>query len=142
MNKGLLSAVAAGSFLSSLTSSVINVALPDMARDYRVDPSQAAWFVLSFLLSVTVLLLPAGRVGDLLGHGRTYVTGMSIFGVGSLGCALAPGPGLLIAFRILQGVGSSLVMSSSPALMTLAMPATRRGFALGMMSTATYVGLA
>lgn len=142
MNKGLLSAVAAGSFLSSLTSSVINVALPDMARDYRVDPSQAAWFVLSFLLSVTVLLLPAGRVGDLLGHGRTYVTGMSIFGVGSLGCALAHGPGLLIAFRSLQGVGSSLVMSSSPALMTLAMPATRRGFALGMMSTATYVGLA
>jgi len=139
--KGLLAVVALGAFLSTLTSSVINVALPDMARDFGVDPSEAAWFVLSFLLSVTVLLLPAGRVSDLLGHGRMYAVGMSIFAAASLGCAIAPSPAVFIVCRIMQGVGSSLAMASSPALMTLALPPERRGFGLGMMSTATYVGL-
>ncbi|MBI5532409.1 MAG: MFS transporter [Deltaproteobacteria bacterium] len=139
--RALLAVVVFGAFLSSLTSSVINVALPDIARDFHVDPSQASWFVLSFLLAVTVLLLPAGRVSDLLGHGRMYLLGMTVFGVGSAACALAPTATWLIVARIVQGVASSLVMATSPALMTMALPPERRGFALGLMSTGTYVGL-
>lgn len=137
----LLLLVAANSGLSALTSSVMNVALPDIARDFRIDPSSASWFVLSFLMTVTALLLPAGRLGDLAGHGRLYLAGSVVFAFGALGCGLAPSPALLILGRIAQGFGSAMVMATSPALLTQSVAPGRRGFALGFMSTALYFGL-
>ncbi|HQK16676.1 MAG TPA: MFS transporter, partial [Polyangiaceae bacterium] len=86
----LLGAVALGALLSSMTASVINVALPDIAREFHVDPSRIAWVVLAFLLTVTVLLLLAGRLGDMIGPGRVYLLGFTVFGIASLGSALAP----------------------------------------------------
>jgi EmrB/QacA subfamily drug resistance transporter len=136
-----LAVVVFASFLSTLTASVLNVALPDIARDFHVDASQAAWFMLSFLLAVTVLLLPAGRVSDLLGHGRMYQAGLVLFAAASAACAVAPSAAWLIGARILQGIASSAVMATAPALMTLALPPERRGFALGLTSTGTYLGL-
>ncbi len=140
-DRPLLLLVSIGSFLSAMTSSVINVALPDMAREFNVDPSTASWFVLSQMLTVTVLLLPAGRLGDIGGHGRVYLWGSVLFGLSALGCAYAPGAASLIGARVAQGVGSAMVMATSPALLTRSVPASRRGFALGFMSTALYVGL-
>lgn len=137
----LLLLVSVGSLLSAMTSSIINVALPDMAQEFRIDPSSASWFVLSFLLTVTVLLLPAGRLGDIVGHGRMYLWGSVVFGMGALGCAVAPSAGGLIAGRVAQGLGSAMVMATSPALLTQSVSPRRRGFALGFMSTALYIGL-
>jgi EmrB/QacA subfamily drug resistance transporter len=137
----MLGVVAFGSLLTAATSSVINVALPDMARDFGVDPSGAAWFVLAFLLAVTALLLAAGRLGDVLGHGRVYLAGFVVFGLGAAGCALAPSAGALVVARVVQGIGSAAVMATSPALSTLAVPPERRGFALGLVSTSIYLGL-
>ncbi|MCL2824958.1 MAG: MFS transporter [Polyangiaceae bacterium] len=138
----ILGSVSFGALLNSMMGSVINVAMPDIAREYSVDPSRAAWVVLGFLLAVTVLLLFAGRLGDLLGQGRVYLVGFAVFGAASLGCALAPTLSVLIATRVAQGVGASLVMSTAPALLIQSAPPNRRGFALGIMSTAVYVGLA
>jgi len=137
----LLLLVSVGALLSAMTSSVINVALPDIAREFAVDPSSASWFVLSFLLAVTVLLLPAGRLGDIAGHGRMYLWGSVVFGLGGLACGFAPSASALIVARVAQGLGSAMVMSTSPALLTQSVPPGRRGFALGFMSTALYVGL-
>lgn len=137
----LLGTVSFGSMLSAMTASVINVALPDIARDFHVDPSRAAWVILAFLLTVTVLLLLAGRLGDLLGQGRVYLLGFGIFGAAALGSALAPTEAVLIGTRAGQAVGASMVMATAPALLTLSVPSSRRGFALGFMSTAVYVGL-
>jgi EmrB/QacA subfamily drug resistance transporter len=138
----LLCTVSFGALLSSMTASVIGVALPDIAREFQIDPSRAAWVVLGFLLTVTALLLLAGRLGDLFGPGRVYLTGFAIFGAASLGCAFSPTEPVLIACRVAQAVGSSLIMSTAPALLMQAAPPNRRGFALGFMSTSVYVGLA
>ncbi|MFW5741570.1 MAG: MFS transporter, partial [Myxococcota bacterium] len=127
--------------LSAMTASVINVALPDIARDFHIDPSRAAWVILAFLLTVTVLLLVAGRLGDLLGQGRMYLLGFGVFGVAALGSAVAPSEAVLIATRAGQAVGAAMVMATAPALLTLSVPTRRRGFALGFMSTAVYIGL-
>ncbi|MCU0689763.1 MAG: MFS transporter [Polyangiaceae bacterium] len=138
---GLLGTVSFGALLSSMTASVINVALPDIARDFQVDPSAAAWVILAFLLTVTVLLLVAGRIGDMAGHGRMYMAGSAVFGLASVGCAVASSVGWLVGWRVVQGAGASLVMATAPALLTRAVPSSRRGFALGFLSTSVYVGL-
>ena len=138
----LLGAVALGALLSSMTASVINVALPDIAREFHVDPSRIAWVVLAFLLTVTVLLLLAGRLGDMIGPGRVYLLGFTVFGIASLGSALAPTELMLVASRAAQAIGSAMVMATAPALLTQSAPVHRRGFTLGFMSTAVYVGLA
>lgn len=137
----LLGTVSLGSMLSSMTASVINVALPDIARDFHLDPSRAAWVILAFLLTVTVFLLVAGRVGDMFGQGRVYALGFVVFGGASLGCALAPNEAVLISARAGQALGAAMVMATAPALLTLSVAPRRRGFALGFMSTAVYVGL-
>ena len=137
----LLCTVSLGSMLSAMTASVINVALPDIARDFHVDPSRAAWVILAFLLTVTVLLLVAGRLGDLFGQGRMYLFGFGTFGVAALGSALAPTEAVLIASRAGQAVGAAMVMATAPALLVQSVPPSRRGFALGFMSTGVYLGL-
>lgn len=137
----LLGTVSFAALLTAMTASVINIALPDMAREFAIDPSRAAWIILSFLLTVTVLLLVAGRLGDMFGAGRVYLTGFVIFGIGSLACALAPTEATLIVSRVVQATGSALVTASSPALLVQSVPSNRRGFAMGLMSTAVYIGL-
>jgi MFS family permease len=119
----LLGTVSFGAMLSSMTASVINVALPDIARDFLIDPSRAAWVILSFLLTVTVLLLVAGRLGDMLGAGRVYLMGFAIFGAASLGSAVAPSEAVLIATRAGQAVGAAMIMATAPALLTQSVPA-------------------
>lgn len=142
INWTLLATVSFAALLTSITTSVVNVVLPDIAKEFSVDPSRAAWVILSFLLTVTVLLLVGGRLGDMFGPGRVYLSGFAVFGLGSLGCGLAPSETWLIGMRVLQASGSAMVSASSPALLTLSVPSNRRGMALGLMSTSVYVGLA
>jgi EmrB/QacA subfamily drug resistance transporter len=137
----LLCTVSLGSALSAMTASVINVALPDIARDFGIGPARAAWVVLAFLLTVTALLLLAGRLGDVVGAGRVYLTGFGVFGFASLGAALAPSLEWLVAARVAQGIGASMAMASAPALVMHAVSPHRRGLALGLMSSAVYIGL-
>lgn len=137
----LLALVTFGAFLSVAAGSILNVALPDIGREFGLPAADTVWFVLAFLVTVTVLLLLAGRLADVHGAGRAYVAGFFVFAAGSAGCALAGSAGALIGGRIAQGVGSAFTMATAPALLSLAMPAGKRGLALGLMSTATYVGL-
>jgi EmrB/QacA subfamily drug resistance transporter len=138
----LLGVIVFGAFVTALTGSVVGLALPDIARELRLEATEAAWVQLAFLLAVTVLLLPAGRLGDVVGHGRVYSAGMLAFGVASLVCSVAADAPVLLMARAGQGIAASLVMATSPALVASAMGSSRRGFALGLMSTGTYVGLA
>jgi EmrB/QacA subfamily drug resistance transporter len=133
--------VGLGTLLSALAGSTINLGLPSLGREHGVPLSETRWVVQAFLLTVGVLLLVAGRLGDLLGHRRLYLWGFVLFGLASLGCGLAPGFASLLAMRVLQGVGSAMLMASGPALLTTSVPGSHRGRALGVLSTATYVGL-
>jgi EmrB/QacA subfamily drug resistance transporter len=137
----VLLVIGVGTFLSALAGSAVTLALPSIGRDLDVTLRASQWVLQSMLLTTTALLLLAGRLGDLVGHRRLYLGGFGAFGVASLLCGLAPDFGWLVAGRVLQGVGAALVMASSPALLTLSFPASKRGQALGMLATATYSGL-
>jgi EmrB/QacA subfamily drug resistance transporter len=137
----VLGVVAVGTFMSALGGSLINVAVPLIRRDFHADMGATSWVLAAYSLTVSALLLPAGRVGDLFGKRRVYAAGFVIFGVASLACALAPSLGALIAARALQGAGAAMLMATGPALTTAAFPPAQRGRALGMSATATYLGL-
>jgi EmrB/QacA subfamily drug resistance transporter len=137
----VLGVVAVGTFMSALGGSLINVAVPMIRADYRVDMSLASWVLAAYSLSVSALLLPAGRVGDLFGKRRVYGAGFVIFGAASAAAAMAPSLFALVAARAVQGTGAAMLMATGPALTTAAFPPEKRGRALGMQATATYVGL-
>jgi EmrB/QacA subfamily drug resistance transporter len=133
--------VGVGTLLSAMAASTVTLALPELGRELGISIDTAGWVMEAFLVAVTVLLLPAGRGSDVLGHGKVYLAGFVVFGLASLACGLAASFGWLIAFRVVQGVGGALIMATAPALLTTSFPATERGKALGIVSTATYTGL-
>jgi EmrB/QacA subfamily drug resistance transporter len=137
----VLTVVGVGTLLSAMAGSMVNLALPDLGRDLAISIEDSRWVVQAFLLAVGALLLPAGRLGDLLGHRRVYLIGYTFFGVASLACGLAGSFTSLVVFRVLQGMGGAMALATSPALLTLSFPGKHRGRALGMQATATYVGL-
>ena len=137
----VLLVVGVGTLLSAMAGSSITVALPALSADLDITIDRASWVMLAYLLTVTVLLLVAGRSGDLFGHQRVYLAGFVLFGVGSLACGLAQGLWLVVLARVFQGVGGAMLMATGPALLTTTFPGSERGKALGMLATATYTGL-
>ncbi len=114
----VLVAVSLGQFLIQLDLTVVNVALPRIGSDLGASVSGLQWVVDGYNLAVASLLLIGGRVGDRSGHKRVYLTGLAVFAVGSGLCAVAPGPGWLIAFRVLQGVGAAIELPATLAILT------------------------
>ncbi len=137
----IFAAVAIGSFMSTLDSSIVNVSLPTISRDFGIDLSVAQWVVLAYLITVAALLLPAGSLVDLVGRGRSYAAGLGLFTLGSLACGLAPGEGALIAARAVQAVGAALTMATGMALLVDAWPAEQRGRVMGLGGMVVSVGL-
>jgi MFS family permease len=93
----------------SLDNTILNVALPSMQRDFHTSVSGLQWTVDAYLVVIASLLLLAGSTADRLGRKRIFQTGLVLFTVGSVLCSLAPGLGWLIAFRMVQAVGGSML---------------------------------
>lgn len=138
---GVLLTIGAGSFMSTLGASAVQVALPMIRADLGAGFSAIEWVLTIYLLVVSSLLLTFGRLGDLRGHRRTYRSGLLLFLLGSVLCALAPSVELLIACRGVQAVGGAVLFATAPAILTRAFPAERRGRVLGLQGTMTYLGL-
>ncbi len=137
----VLAVVAGGTLLNTLAASTITLALPALGAGLALSIERSRWVMQAYLLTTTVALLPAGRAGDLLGHRRIYLGGFLLFGLASLGAGLAPSFAPLVVARLVQGLGAAMVMSAGPALITTSVAATERGRSLGLLSTATYLGL-
>jgi len=137
----VLAVVGVCTLLSAMSASTVSLALPKISQELHITIGSASWIMLSYLLPVTVLLMLAGRASDVWGHRTVYLVGFSIFGFASLACGLADTFPILVAGRVLQGVGASMIMASGPPLLISAFPDEKRGQALGSLSTATYVGL-
>ncbi|WP_027341578.1 MFS transporter [Hamadaea tsunoensis] len=105
-----------GFFVVALDAQVVNVALPDIRTDLSANLSGLQWVVTGYTLMFTALLLFAGTLADRIGARRTYGIGMGVFVVASGLCGLAPSLGVLVAARMLQGVGAALVTPTSLAL--------------------------
>lgn len=114
----LLTAVSLGQFLIQLDLTIVNVALPSIGADLGASVPGLQWVVDGYNLAVASLLLIGGRVGDRSGHKRVYLTGLAVFAIGSGLCAAAPGPGWLVAFRILQGIGAAIELPATLAILT------------------------
>ena len=137
----VFAAVALGTFMATLDSSIVNVALPTLAHTFGATVTQIEWVSLSYVLTITGLLLPFGRLGDSLGRRRVFLAGLALFTVGSGACAFSFSTQTLVAARLLQGIGASMLSANSVALITAAFPREIRGRALGMVGAVVGLGL-
>lgn len=111
-----------GYFLVLLDVTIVNVALPSIATSLDASVSDLQWVVDGYAIALASLMLAAGTAGDLYGHKRVVMIGLAVFGVGSLGCGLAPDPSLLAAARVVQGAGAALLLPGTLAIVTRAFP--------------------
>ncbi len=137
----VLIAVGVSTFMSALDSSVVNIILPILHRDLNTSVAVIEWVVIIYLLVVGGLLLTFGRLGDLHGHRRIFLSGFIIFILSSAACGLAQSDAQLILFRGIQAVGAAMLAANSPAILTSSFPPHQRGQALGLQGTMTYLGL-
>ena len=125
-------AIAVGISMAVLDGSVANIALPAIARQLRAPPAAAVWIVNAYQLVIVVSLLPLASLGEKLGYRRIYAAGLALFTAGSLACALSHSLPLLVAARIVQGLGASGVMSVNGALVRFTYPQDRLGRGIGL----------
>src|SRR3954466_949657 len=125
-----------------LDNTILNVALPTLQGDLDASASQLQWIVDVYMLVFAGVLLTAGSLGDRFGRKRALSFGLLVFGLGSLGSALATSPGLLIAMRGLMGVGGAFIMPSTLSILTATFPASERGKAIGIWAGVSGLGIA
>lgn len=128
--------------LSSLGTSIANVALPTLAHAFGASFQQVQWVVLAYLLAVTALVVSAGRLGDLFGRRRLLLAGIALFTLASALCGLSSALWQLIAARALQGVGAAFMMALGMAFVAEAVPKARTGSAMGLLGTMSAAGTA
>lgn len=116
--KAIMLSVGVGTFMSSLDSGVVNLAMPLIRADFGISLSMVEWIVTAYLLVVSSLLLMYGRIADMYGHKKVYTTGFMIFTAGSLLCGLSFNIGMLIACRVIQAIGAGMLFSTAPASRT------------------------
>lgn len=138
----ILLALLAGVIMGPLDASIVYIALPSIAKHFSVDPQTVGWVSMSYLLVMGSFLLAFGRLGDIFGFRRLYLTGLLLFITASAFCGLAPSLVWLVLLRALQALGAGLMMSMAPAITTAAFPPEERGKALGITGMAVAIGLA
>ncbi|MCM2417204.1 MFS transporter [Streptomyces sp. RKAG293] len=128
--------------LSSLGTSVANVALPTLAQAFTASFQQVQWIVLAYLLAITTVIVSVGRLGDLIGRRRLLLGGILLFTAASVLCGLAPTLWSLIAARAAQGLGAAIMMALTMAFVGETVPKARTGSAMGLLGTMSAVGTA
>jgi EmrB/QacA subfamily drug resistance transporter len=128
--------------LSSLGTSIANVALPTLAREFSATFQEVQWVMLAYLLAITTLIVSVGRWGDLTGRKRLLLAGIGLFTTASLLSGLSPTLGLLIAARLAQGAGAAVMMVLTLALVSGAVPKENVGRAMGLLGTTSAIGTA
>ena len=123
--------IATGTFFSVVDHGSVLIALPGIESHFDATLESVQWVVVAYALVISVLLLPMGRLGDVIGRRRVYMIGTAIFVVGSLGATFSPTLGALIAMRVLQGIGAGMVQGCGMGMMIAAFPDSERGKALG-----------
>ncbi len=139
---GAMAALAPAMFLASFGISLATVALPTLARTFSASVGEVQWIVLAYLLSATVTVVLAGRLGDLIGPRTVLLAGIAIFAAASGLCAAAPSLGALVAARAAQGVGGAILMALPISLARATVPEARTGAAMGMFGTMSAIGTA
>jgi EmrB/QacA subfamily drug resistance transporter len=122
-------------FMTLLDSSIVNVALPSMERGLGADAADLSWVVSGYALTFGLVLVPAGRLGDLRGRRESFLFGLALFTLASVACGLAPGAGWLVLFRLLQGAASGIVAPQTTGLIQQMFQGAERARAFGMLGS-------
>lgn len=128
-------------FSSSFMFSAINLALPSIQREFSADAVMLSWIVMGTMLASAVGLIPSGRLGDIYGRKKIYMTGMVLFAITTLLSGLAASVQMLIVMRVFQGLFSSMREVVGMAILASVYPAKERGRAFGILIAVVYVGL-
>ena len=146
-----LSNTTLGAFMATLDSSIVIISLPAIFRGIGLDPlepsniSYLLWMLMGYLVVTAVLVVTFGRLGDIFGRVRMYNAGFAVFTAASIALSLTPGTGssaaiYLIVMRVVQGVGGSMLLANSTAIITDAFPVEERGKAMGINAIAAIAG--
>lgn len=127
-------------FMTTLDSSIVNVALPTMAKELNTSMAGIEWVVTSYLITICATILLFGKLGDILGKTRIFKIGIGVFTIGSLLCGLSNTLFMLILSRIVQAIGAGAAMATNQGIITETFPPNERGRALGMTGTAVALG--
>jgi EmrB/QacA subfamily drug resistance transporter len=130
----VLAATILGSSMAFIDGTAVNVALPALQRDLGATVADVQWVVEAYALFLSALLLVGGSLGDRFGRRRIFLYGVAGFALASIGCGVAPGVGMLIAARAVQGIAAALMVPGSLALLSASFDGTRRGRAIGAWS--------
>lgn len=133
---------ALGAYITTLDLSIVNVAFPEILADFGVSRADASWVVTAYNICFAGLLIVSGKVADQLGRRRVFLAGVAVFGAGSLLCALAPNLWLLVAGRVVQGVGGAMLSPAALGLLLAAFPPERRTSVVSMFGGIGALGVA
>ena len=128
----VLLVVSLGFFMTLLDLTIVNIAIPNMITRLHASLDDILWVINAYALVLAVLLITAGRLGDLFGQRTMFIAGIIVFTAASAACGLAPNATALIAFRAVQGLGAAMLMPQTLALLTMVFPPERRGAAFGI----------
>src|SRR5918994_137382 len=137
-----LGAVALGLFMIMLDNTVVNVALPSIQEDLAADLSELQWIVTGYALSFAALMLIGGKLADAYGRRLIFVVGILVFTLSSLWCGLADSGDMLIAARVVQGIGAALMNPATLSIIAATFPPQQRGMAIGIWAGVSALALA
>jgi EmrB/QacA subfamily drug resistance transporter len=121
-----------GFFMTLLDLTIVNVAIPDMRRGLHASLAQIGWVLNAYIIVLAVLMITAGRLGDLRGKRNLFIIGVAIFTLASAACGISHTAAELITARAVQGLGAALLLPQTMAVIIATFPAQRRGTALGI----------
>lgn len=136
----ILSVTTLGAFMAAVDSNIVTIALPYISKGLSAGYSLLGWVLAGYVLTVAALVLQSGKLGDIYGKKNVYLIGFAVFGVASALCGLSGTAYELIAFRIVQGVGASIMIATAIPMIFASFPPSERGAAVGVNSVAWAVG--
>jgi EmrB/QacA subfamily drug resistance transporter len=128
----VLLVVSLGFFMTLLDLTIVNIAIPNLITQLHASLDDVLWVINAYALVLAVLVITAGRLGDLIGPRIMFMSGVAVFTAASAACGLAPSPGWLIGFRAIQGLGAAMLMPQTLTIITNTFPPERRGAAFGV----------
>jgi len=137
----ILIAVMLGSIMGPLDGSIVNTVLPDITEHFKADIALMQWVPTVYLLTISCLILLYGRLGDMVGYKRVFLSGLGAFIVTSVFCGVSQNVWMLITFRAFQGLAAGMMMSVGYAIVTSAFPPRERGKAMGIYAISIAAGL-
>jgi EmrB/QacA subfamily drug resistance transporter len=141
IKKSALLVATVGSFLTPFMGASVNVALPSIGEEFAMKSILLSWVNTSYLLAAALFLVPFGRIADIYGRKKVFTYGILIYTVSSLLLGLSPSAYFLLGFRVLQGMGGSMIFGTAVAILTSVFSAGERGKVIGINVAAVYAGL-